>query len=135
MDTIIQDTLQNLVQTTSNQSVETINYWIWIAIIEFVIIIFLIIKNKSKIKGSRAQQIADAKSSKIDFGNIINSSFNAQAIYDELKKQYHPDKFTDPQKNAIATTLFQEITKNKHNQKKLLELKERAENELGIQIK
>ncbi len=130
MDTIIQDTLQTFAQTTSNQSVETINYWIWIAIIEFVVIIFLIIKNKSKVKSSRAQQIEDAKRAGIDFGNIINSSFNAQAIYDELKKQYHPDRFTDPQKNAIANSIFQEITKNKHNVKRLLELKQEAEDKL-----
>lgn len=69
----------------------------------------------------------------IDFGNIIKSSFHTQPLYDELKVKCHPDRFpNDETKNKTADALFQEITKNKTNYKKLVELKERAKLELNI---
>jgi len=71
----------------------------------------------------------------IDFDNIINSSFNSNEVYNELKVKCHPDRFpNDDVKNTIAENLFQEITKNKNNIKRLLELKEKAKQELNINI-
>lgn len=69
----------------------------------------------------------------VDFNNIIESSFHANILYDELKVKCHPDRFpNDLEKNKIAETLFQEIAKNKTNIKKLAELKEQAKHLLEI---
>ena len=54
-------------------------------------------------------------------------------LYDELKVKCHPDRFpTDKEKNTIAENIFQEISKNKNNVKRLLELKEEASQKLNI---
>lgn len=69
----------------------------------------------------------------VDFRNIITSSFHTQPLYNELKVKCHPDRFpNDEIKKKIANALFQEISKNKTNYKKLVELKERAKQELYI---
>jgi hypothetical protein len=50
-----------------------------------------------------------------------------------LKVKCHPDRFaTDAEKNVIAENIFQEITKNKTNVKRLIELKEEAKQKLNI---
>ena len=68
--------------------------------------------------------------SDIDYSNIFKSSFEATYLYNQLKVIYHPDRFILPEKKEIATKLFQEITQNKYNYKKLLEIKKIAEKEL-----
>mgnify|MGYP006894306938 CR=1 FL=1 len=136
------DTLVN----NSNEIVETvvntveysspINWWMWFAIIEFVIILFLILNRKTKSKISAKNQFKkDALSEEVDFNNIINSSFNSSEIYDELKVKCHPDRFPiDKEKSLTAESIFQEIVKNKNNIKRLLELKEEAINKLNIKF-
>lgn len=107
-----------------------INYWFYISIIEAIIILFLLLSlffNKRN-KINEKKEIIETK---IDFNNILNSSFNSKEIYDELKKKYHPDRYVhDIEKQNIATEIFQEITKNKNNIKKLQELKKLAEQKL-----
>jgi len=66
----------------------------------------------------------------IDFDNVMVSAFHAKPLYDELKVIFHPDRFINEEKNAMATEIFQSITENKENYKILLELKERAYKEL-----
>ena len=142
-DTILQDSIQSKAVDIAHKSGDLLNYnnvWFWVAIAEFSVICFLIIRNKRK----KAKKIEDVISKKqkfknealkneVDFGNIINSSFNSIQLYDELKVKCHPDRFpNDANKNEIANELFQEITKNKTNYKKLLELKEEAINKLNI---
>ncbi len=71
----------------------------------------------------------------IDFSNIINSSFNSKVLYDELIRKCHPDKFVEnEEKNKMAVLISQEITKNKNDVKRLLELKELAIKQLNINI-
>ncbi len=137
-DTIIKDTLQ-LAKETINKSItsesnEQINWWLWIAIIEFLVIIFLVLKQKIKPKDSIKQKFKEESlGQEIDFNNIINSSFNSKQLYDELKVKCHPDLFpTDKEKNIIAENIFQEITKNQNNAKRLIELKEEAKQKLNI---
>lgn len=67
------------------------------------------------------------------FRTSSNSSFHATEIYNELKVKCHPDRFIgDVEKNATANRIFQEVTKNKMNYKRLQELKKEAEESLGI---
>lgn len=137
-DAIIKGTLQ-VAKETINKSItsesnEQINWWLWIAIIELLVIIFLVLKQKNKPKYSIKQKFKEESlGQEIDFNNIINSSFNSKQLYDELKVKCHPDLFpTDKEKNIIAENIFQEITKKQNNAKRLIELKEEAKQKLNI---
>lgn len=108
------------------------NWWLWLAIIELIIIIVLFLKEKLKSKDITKKKSSEQE---IDFNNIINSSFNSLELYNKLKVKCHPDCFPiDIEKNLIAKNLFQEITKNKNNIKRLLELKEEAKQKLNITL-
>ncbi|WP_396137730.1 molecular chaperone DnaJ [Flavobacterium sp.] len=137
-DTIIKDTLkvasETITKSIASESNEKINWWLWIAIIEFAFIVFLILKQKIKPKDTIKQEFKKKSlEQEIDFNNIINSSFNSKQLYDELKVKVHPDRFsTDKEKNIIADKLFQEITENQNNAKRLIELKEEAKQKLNI---
>jgi len=113
---------------------DQINWWMWLALAELGIIAFLIIKEQLKPKDTAKQRFKEESlKQEIDFSNIINSSFNSIQLYDELKVKCHPDRFpTDMEKNSIAENIFQEISKNKNNVKRLLELKEEAIQKLNI---
>ena len=136
-DTLIQDSINTAVQVVSKitESVP-VNWWKWFALTEFGIIILLILKRNFKPKETARQRFKqDALKQDIDFNNIINSSFHSTQLYDELKVKCHPDLFpTDKEKNTIAEKIFQEITKNKNNFKRLLELKEEAIQKLNINL-
>jgi hypothetical protein len=134
---ITQDSLKVVEQTIKESNIvhnESINWWFWIAIAQFIIIVFFAIKLSSKRNQSLKQRLKkESLDNLIDFDNIINSSFNSNEIYNELKVKCHPDRFpNDDKKNTIAENLFQEVTKNKNNIKRLLELKEKAKQELNI---
>lgn len=110
------------------------NVWLWIALIEFIIIFMFFFKYKNKAPNLFKNNFKkEALSQNVDFDNIINSSFHSLKLYDELKVKCHPDLFiNDKEKNDIALSIFQEITKNKTNLKQLEELKKEAENKLNI---
>ena len=135
-DTLIQDSIKVAGQaiTKTTETGEKTNWWMWLAIAEFGIIAFLIIREQLKPKDTAKQRFKnESLKQEIDFGNIINSSFNSIQLYDELKVKCHPDRFpTDKEKNSIAENIFQEISKNKNNVKRLLELKEEAIQKLNI---
>lgn len=138
-DTLIQDSLKVASQSITKviSTDQQIRWWMWLAIIEFVIIIFLIFKNNIRSQESAKRRFKnESLQHDIDFGNIINSSFNSIKLYNELKVKCHPDCFpTDLEKNKIALNIFQEISKNKNNVKRLLELKEEAIQKLNINFK
>lgn len=135
-DTLIRDSLKLANEVIGNSSnINSVNnFWIWIAITEFLVIIFLLFKRKTKVNETVNSKFKkDSLKSEIDFHNIIDSSFNSMKLYDELKVKCHPDRFpTDNEMNKIADSLFQEINKNKTNTKRLLELKEEAKQKLNI---
>ena len=135
-DTLIQDSIKVAGQaiTKTTETGQQTNWWMWLAIAEFGIIVFLILKEQLKPKDTAKQRFKnESLKQDIDFGNIINSSFNSIQLYDELKVKCHPDRFpTDKEKNSIAENIFQEISKNKNNVKRLLELKEEAIQKLNI---
>ena len=114
--------------------------WFWIAIAEFIAVVMTIriYVSSKRSKPSKKQIIRDSvlKEDDVDFVQTIKMAFDvkkAQSLYDMLKKRCHPDIFSpDAEKVAIADDLFQEITKNKNNYKKLLELKEIAKEKLNI---
>ena len=135
-ENLIQDSLkvaEQIISKTTGTG-EPTSWWMWIAIAEFGVIAFLILKQKFKPKDSARQRFRDESLNQdIDFNNIINSSFNSTQLYDKLKVKCHPDRFPiDKEKNSIAENLFQQITKNQNNVKRLLELKEEAIQKLNI---
>lgn len=113
--------------------------WFWIALVELLLIIILLYIIKSKKKVSELsdidkKNIKNSKNNTIDMENLVNSIHNSRTLYKELSKKCHPDRFINDSKQEIAEDIFQEITKNERNFKKLSELKSRAINELNIKF-
>lgn len=136
LDTLVNEANQVLSQTSEGLSHWELNHWFVIAMVELLLIIvllFLRVRSKGCVDSKKAEFKKKALDENVDFDNIMNSAFHAKEVYDELKGKCHPDKFaTDPEKNAIALDIFQQITENKNNISKLKELKQRAIDELGI---
>lgn len=114
------------------------NVWLYLSAVELLIIIGLCIAlMRKRTPKSKKQQLKDKvmKEGKIDFGNIIDSSFKAKTLCDQLKKVCHPDLFAkDEAKNREATEIFALLMKHKYNYAELCKLKERAIQQLGIKI-
>ena len=137
-DTLIQDCLkvaEQALSATSDKS-DSINIWMWLAIGEFAIIVGLLLSKKFKRKPNDKQRFKEESLAQdVDFNNIIKSSFHSTELYNILKVKCHPDRFpTDPELNGIADKLFQEITKNKTNLKRLEKLKVEAQQKLNINL-
>ena len=62
----------------------------------------------------------------------MNSITHSKELYKELSKKCHPDRFVNTHLQEVADKLFQEITANQRNHKRLTELKKQAQNELNI---
>ena len=119
-----------LVSTSSNWLI----YLLIGVIIVLLLILFFIISNM-KMKHSKEYQAKQRilREDQIDWNNTMYI-FKAQELYNQLKVVCHPDRFTDPQLNSVATDLFQRITKNKTNYKELQKLKEEAIDKLNINL-
>jgi len=139
--TAVNDTISAVAQNGSEQvtlnHIETTNWWFIIAIVEFIIILLLLLRlakvRKEKLLFEQGfDPLMKAKSKDIDMDNLINSISSSKALYTELSRKCHPDRFLDTQQKKIADELFQEISENKRNHAKLLELKERAIKYLNI---
>lgn len=134
---IVEDTIQagtDIISGAEPVVNHSTSIWFWIALIEFLAIIYLVFHKKKKHTLSAKDKFKEeSKEEKIDFDNIMTSSFHAKPLYDELKVKCHPDRFPfDTEENKIALELFQEISKYRTNYKKLLEVKEIATNKLKI---
>ena len=131
---VLTDTLQGVAGAVTTGNFQESDVWFYIAMVEFVIIFFLLLfafrRGTTRVE---KQKLRESIKSDVDFQKIINSSFHATEIYNELKVKCHPDRFIgDVEKNATANRIFQEVTKNKMNYKRLQELKKEAEESLGI---
>lgn len=119
---------------------ESLQIWLWIALLEFIIIIVLLLKLRNK-KGDLTfgelpdNKIREIKKLDVDMKNLMNSINSSKKLYKELSRACHPDRFVNSEKQEIAEEIFQEISKNKRDYKKLIELKQRMINELKIQLK
>ena len=131
---VLTDTLQGVAGAVTTGNFQESDVGFYLAMVEFVIIFFLLLfafrRGTTRVE---KQKLRESIKSDVDFQNIINSSFHATEIYNELKVKCHPDRFIgDVEKNATANRIFQEVTKNKMNYKRLQELKKEAEESLGI---
>lgn len=131
------DTLQiaaDSLMPTSQQS-SSLNWWMIIAIVELFVILVLLLTRRKTDDRRRTIKRQVMKEGEINFDNVIASSFGAKALYDELIRKCHPDRFApDVKKVAIANDITERLGKYKHDLKKLNELKEEASNKLDITL-
>ncbi|MFI3287049.1 MAG: hypothetical protein R3Y61_01080 [Rikenellaceae bacterium] len=111
------------------------NIWLWISIVEIVVIFILVVymKNRSSKTVGRDSK-TQVLSSDVDFGNIVRSSFYAAELYKKLIVLCHPDRFLDPILNREANLISQEIMQNRTNLKRLEELKIKAIELLNVKL-
>ncbi|MEY4875880.1 MAG: hypothetical protein RL708_1029 [Bacteroidota bacterium] len=112
-------------------------FWFWLAIIEFAIILFLLIREKKRntnlaFSDLTKDIVKKSKTTTINMDNLMNSINSSGELYKELSRKCHPDKFVNMPNQKNAEEIFQEISKNKRNFEKLLSLKQRAMNELNL---
>jgi hypothetical protein len=142
MKSILSIVKTNVVSPELPEEINTTEFpiWFWIALIELLIIFYLIFISKKK-KSELAfgdlskKKIRNSKKSEIDMSNVMNSINGSKTLYKELSRSCHPDRFVNSDKQLIAEEIFQDITKHKRDFKKLTELKERAIIELNINFK
>jgi hypothetical protein len=113
--------------------------WFWLALIQFIIIVILLKKITKSSKGlafhdAQKKEVFKAKNASVDMDNVMSSINGSRDLYKQLSRSCHPDKFVNTPMQEKAENIFQEISKNKRNYNALLELKERAVNELNISI-
>lgn len=118
-----------------NNATTTHNWWLYLVFL--LIVISVIVGLLSYFKSDRYKKKKKIMNSeeKVDFNNVMTNAFLSKQLYDELKGKCHPDKFaTDPVKSEKATEIMALIVKNKHNYKELCNLREKAREELAINV-
>lgn len=131
------DTIQIAADSVMQASLQDtyINWWMVVAIAEFVFIIYLLLAHLNKMSKKRNIKKQVKNEGNINFDNIIASSFGADALYKELIRKCHPDRFApDANKVAIANDITERLGKYKHDLNKLNELKQEAIYKLNIII-
>ena len=83
---------------------------------------------------NREDTFQNSKETEIDMDSLMDSIHKSRDLYKKLSSKCHPDRFTDKEFSEKAEIIFQEITRNKRNYKKLLELKEIAQSQLNITL-
>ena len=115
----------------------SIDAWTVISALEFAVIMFLIFTALRR-RVSTPRMSAMKKNiilEKVDFGNILDSAFHAEELYEQLKVKCHPDRFIgDERKNAAALEIFQQLGQYRHDIKALDRIRQRAEDELDVNI-
>lgn len=131
------DTLQMAADslTQASQQGNSLNWWMIAAIAELVIIVVLLLSIGKADDKKRSIKRRVKEEGDINFGNVIASSFGAKALYDELIRKCHPDRFApDEEKNAIANDITERLGKYKYDLEKLNELKEEAIDKLRVSL-
>lgn len=119
----------------NGQMSQATSVWLWVAVIELLVILYLINLLMRRDRKKRKEVKDKLKSGHIDFENTINSAFNSKPLYDKLKVLCHPDRFASTPLEGEANVIFQEIQVNKYNYSKLMDLKDRAVKTLHINFK
>jgi biopolymer transport protein ExbB/TolQ len=133
----IKDTMpqSNLIEKIDAHS---INIWTYIAIVEFLIIILLVIYlfylKRRQTVSKFEKEIREAKNTDIDMDDLMLSINKSRELYKELSRKCHPDKHINSEFQKEIEELFQEITKNKRNFQELVKLKDIAINKYNIKM-
>lgn len=129
-----------ILESTEAQDEVALAIWFYVAIVELLIIVFLLWKlNRRKsesiaLNNISKEKLREAGKADVDMENLMNSINKSRDLYKDLSRTCHPDRFINTDKEALAQEIFQEVSRNKRNHKNLTALKIRAEKELGITI-
>ena len=132
----LQTVTKKTMQVDNQESIFN-SVFMWIAILELVIILLLVFKllnkrNKLALSDIERDTIKSAKSTKIDMDSLMNNINSSRGLYKELSRKCHPDRFMNDPKQKIAEEIFQEISKYERNFDKLSLIKIRAIKDLNI---
>jgi len=108
--------------------------WQIIALIEFLLITFLIIKLKRRTNQLQPDEIEilQSKKSDINMEDLMQNMHLSSALYKELSRKCHPDRFAGNILEPLAQELFQSVQQSKSNYHELVLLKKKAIAELKI---
>ena len=125
-------------ETLALTDTNSFSIWLWVALAEFVLIMFLLLrapkKNDLEFGDISKSKMKNAKKSEIDMDNLMNSINGSKDLYKQLSRKCHPDRFINSEKQKIAEDIFQDISKHKRNYNKLLLLKKQAADQLNIKF-
>lgn len=125
------DSLQSGLSSTST----TINIWMILALVELAIIVYLLLDKYLKPSKKSAMKKKILADGDVDFGNIVDSAFNARTLYHDLIIKCHPDRFApDDTKMQIANELSARLTEYQHDIQAMNAIKEEAVEKLNINI-
>lgn len=129
LDTVIQsvDTLISQVNSSVLIDEEYIFPWKYMAIVELIILVILIIKQFHRTSIEMSNELLTAKNSKINTDELMSDIFKSKKLYEELIRVCHPDRFVDEGLKEYMTLQCQKITENKNNYQKLLIIKKEIE--------
>jgi hypothetical protein len=110
--------------------------WIWTIFLILLILAFRFINNKrklqsldlSELKKEEKEKFRNQKVNMIDVMNDINLS---KKLYKKLSKKYHPDRFIGEIEHDFFEKIFQEITENQRDYKKLIEIENKINNQIN----
>ncbi len=114
------------------------NKWLYVSIVELMIIVFLLIILYKKKKNKPddfyvGKSVKEFKNTDVDLGNMFNSMFNATTLHETLKRKIHPDRFpNDPEKIKIANELTAQLNESQNNIARMKEIQAIAAEQLGI---
>ncbi len=113
----------------------SVNWWMIMSVVEMAVIVFLLLRHTAHDSERSRLKRKVMSEGDIDFGNRVNSSFNARNICKELIVKCHPDRFMpDEEKAAVANDLSARIGKCRNDIKQLEKLKQEAIEKLNIDI-
>lgn len=76
------------------------------------------------------RDIKNFKAVDISMQSLMNDIHHSKHLYDKLKVKIHPDRFIGSEKYDLSLSLFQELTENRRNYSKLLEIQDIANQHL-----
>ena len=131
---MVKDSTEVIFKILSN--IPSISIWFWIAMLEFIWILWLLLKThgqkRRKLDFSEMKKPDLKKSGSVDMPNLMNSLFHSEELYKELSRKCHPDRFVNTPEQEVAEDIFQRISRNRRNYKQLVLIKEEAQNKLKI---
>ena len=95
MDSLMTDSI-----AINGQMSQATSVWLWVAVIELLVILYLINLLMRRDRKKRKEVKDKLKSGHIDFENTINSAFNSKPLYDKLKVLCHPDRFASTDRKS-----------------------------------